>query len=329
MIYICTFFLAFLLSIFLSPVTIKASERWNIFSKPKKEAGPMPCLGGLGIFIAVVAGCVLARFLYSVDIPRLIGLIVSSSLIVLLGVIDDVEDLRPFVKIIAQMIAIGLLMLFGFHTKIAFLPVWANLVITFIWIIFITNAFNLLDIVDGLTSGLVIIISLPLLVISLVNKDALSSIVLISLIGANLGFLRYNYPPARLYMGDTGSLFSGFLLATVAINISYASFEKPIALITPILAMSLPIYDTLFVIVMRAKKGRAIFSKTDDHFALRLVTMGYSVHKGLWIMYLFAIFLSIAALIVVFGSTMMGIIALAVVVLTFIFLGKKVGMVKV
>jgi len=206
---------------------------------------------------------------------------------------------------------------------------WANVIITLLCGLFITNAFNLLDIVDGLTSCLVVIISLTLFVISLANGDIFSSIILLALAGAHLGFLRYNYPPARLYMGDTGSLFSGFLLAAVAINISYAPLERPVALLTPILAMSLPIYDTLFLIIMRMRKKKPIFAKTGDHFALRLMTMGHSVRKSLCIMYVFCIFLALSSLVVAFGSNLVGILAILGALLVFIFMGKRVGMVRV
>jgi len=329
MMYACIFLVGFIFSLFLSPITIKASQKWNIFSKPGGEAKTKPCLGGIGIFIAFLIALVPAYF-FTKGLDRgSLGLVASSGIIVCLGLVDDVRDLRPFAKIVVELVAIAFLVLFGVVTKITFLPIWVNVLITFIWVLCITNAFNLLDIVDGLTSGLAVIISLTLLVISLINRDVFSSIALAALAGAHLGFLKYNYPPARLYMGDSGSLFSGFLLAAVAINISYAPLERPVALFTPILAMSLPIYDTLFLIIMRAKRQKPIFSKTNDHFALRLVTMGFSARKSLWIMYLFSMFLAIASLIVAFGTNATGIIALAAVILIFIFMGKKAGMIEV
>lgn len=330
MIYIYTFLIAFLFALLLSPSTIKISERLNIFSMPNRgEKKGKPCLGGIAIFIACVAACLSAYFFKQGYNHKLTGLIISSGLIISLGFVDDAKDLRPLSKIIAELIAIGILVLFGIFTKIAILPVWINILITFMWVLFITNAFNLLDIVDGLTSGLVIIISLTLLIIALVNRDIFSSIVLTALIGSHLGFLKYNYPPAKLYMGDTGSLFSGFLLAAVAINISYAPLGRPIALITPVLAMSLPIYDTIFLIIVRMKKGIPIFKKSNDHFALRLVTMGYDVPRSIWIMYLFSMFLAVSSIIVAFGSNIMGLIVLIFVTTTFILLGKRVEMVKI
>lgn len=318
---------SFILSLLLVPVSIKICTRFNIL-KPAESKNAKPCLGGIGIYAAFIASILFSLFFVNLPIAKLSGVILSSSVVLLLGMIDDIKNLRPILKISGELLGIIILILFGFLTKIAFIPGWANILITVIWFLFITNAFNLLDIMDGLTSGLVIIISLNLLVIAFVNRDIFSCVILTALIGAHAGFLRYNYPPAKVYMGDTGSLFSGFLLAMVAINISYAPMERKIALLTPILAMSLPIYDTIFLIVMRIKKKKPIFNKTRDHFALRLVTMGYSVRKSVWAMYLFSIFLAAAAITVMFSKNLTGFIALLAVCLVFIFIGKKVGMVN-
>jgi len=324
------FLISFVLALVLSPLSIKMSRRFHIFSLPnKRESNGKPCAGGIGIFLAFGIACLVTFLWHSLNTSTLLGLFAASFVIMLIGLVDDVRELRPLQKIIAELAAITLLVCSGVFTKISFLPLWANILVTFIWTLFIINAFNLLDIVDGLTSGLVIIISCTLLAVSLVNRDILSSVILISLIGAHLGFLRYNYPPARLYMGDTGSLFSGFILAAIAINISYAPLERPIALITPLLAMSLPIYDTFFLMIMRIRKQRPVFNKTDDHFALRLVTMGYSVRKSIWIMYLFSIFLAASSIIVAFAPNIIGGLTVILVTISFIFMGKKVGMVKI
>ena len=327
--YIFVFSVAFISIILLLPSCIKASYRLNILSRSKREEKSKPCLGGAAIYIALLAALLVACFLKPEVNNRLLGLALPSAMIIILGLVDDIKDLKPSIKIVVELLGIAFLILTGFVTKISFLPPWANVMVTFIWMLFIINAFNLLDIVDGLTSGLVIIISLTLFIISLINKDVFSGVVLAAIIGAHLGFLKYNYPPAKIYMGDTGSLFSGFLLAAVAISISYAPVERPVSLITPILAMSLPIYDTLFLVIMRIKTRKPIFRKTDDHFALRLVTMGHSVRRSIWIMYAFSIFLAVSSLIVAFGSNVIGIFIIGIVMLVFIFMGRKVGVVKV
>ncbi len=319
---------SFILSLLLVPVTIKISARFNI-SKPDTNKNCKPCIGGIGIYAAFLLAVLFSLFFIKLPGVKLSAIILASSVILALGLVDDIKNLRPVLKISGELLGILMLMSFGFFTRITFIPGWLNIFITAIWLLFITNAFNLLDIMDGLTSGLVIIISLSLLVIAVINKDIFSCVILAALIGAHAGFLKYNYPPAKVYMGDTGSLFSGFLLAMVAINISYAPMDRKIALVTPILAMSLPIYDTLFLIIMRIKKKKPIFNKTGDHFALRLVTMGYSVKKSIWIMYFFSIFLAFSVIIVAFGKNFTGLITLTIVGLVFILMGNKVGMVTI
>ncbi len=320
---------SFILSLLLIPVTIKIGAKFNIL-KPVKNKQGKPCIGGVAIYIAFFAAALSSSFFIRLSTMKLLGVMLPSFIILLLGLMDDIKDFRPMLKISGELLGAFLLISFGFFTKIAFIPEWANIFITVIWLLVITNAFNLLDIMDGLTSGIVIIISLSLLAIAFINKDLFSCVILTALIGAHAGFLRYNYPPAKVYMGDTGSLFSGFLLAMVAINISYAPImERKIALLTPILAMSLPIYDTLFLIIMRVKKKKPIFDKTKDHFALRLVTMGYSIKKSIWIMYLFSIFLAISVIIVAFSRNLPSLIVLAVVGVVFILMGKRVGMVTI
>jgi UDP-GlcNAc:undecaprenyl-phosphate GlcNAc-1-phosphate transferase len=328
MILFYVFLSSFLLSIVLIPITIKIGTRFCI-KKPIKSRTGKPCIGGTGIYIAFLIAVLFGLFFVRLPGFKLLAIISSSFIIMLLGLIDDIKDLRPAVKIIGELFSILPLIIFGLTTKIVFIPSWLNIFITAIWFLFITNAFNLLDIMDGLTSGLVIIISLSLGIIAFINKDMFSCVILAALIGSHIGFLRYNYPPAKVYMGDTGSLFSGFILALISINISYAPMERKIALLTPILVMSLPIYDTLFLIMMRIKKRRPIFNKTRDHFALRLIVMGNSVKKSMWIMYRFSIFLAVIAIIVAFSPNIFGLLAFLAAILVFIFMGKKVGMVNV
>jgi len=322
------FISSFVGSLLLTPAMIKVSYKFNIL-KPARSDHGKPCMGGAGIYAAFLAAILSSMFFIRLPGVNIGAVVLSSSIIILLGLIDDIKDIRPLFKILGESAGILILLAFGFFTKIAFLPVWVNILVTGAWFLFITNAFNLLDIMDGLTSGLVIIISSGLFIIAFVNKDNFSCVILAGLIGAHLGFLKYNYPPAKIYMGDTGSLFSGFLLAMTAINISYASIDRKIALFTPILIMSLPIYDTLFLMIMRIKKKKPIFNKTRDHFALRLMTMGYSIKKSVWIMYLFNVFLVLLALVVAFSKNSIGFIAILVMAFVFILMGKKIGMVNI
>jgi len=326
---IYVFMVGFSASFFLTSFVANIGERDRFFKKPKDLSTGRSCLGGIAIFTAFLIAILSASFLKDYFEARIIRLILPSVIIILLGIFDDAKELRPFTKIMVELIVALLLVKSGIVTKISFVPSWVNLGITILWVVFIVNAFNLLDIVDGLASGLVIIISTTLLVIAVAKRDLFSGTILIALIASHIGFLRYNYPPARIYMGDTGSLFSGFLLSATTISISYAPAERPVALITPLIAISLPVYDTLFLIIMRLKKGVPIFNKSRDHFTLRLIAMGYSIRKSIWVMYLFCILLGISALLVAFGTSFLSIITIGIVMLMFVFIGRIVAMVNV
>lgn len=319
MIYLYIFLCSFMFSLFFI----------SLFIKLKGSAKKISCVGGAGIYAAFLIVMLAALFLKEIEASKVLGLIISSGIILVLGLIDDASELRPSLKILGELLGIGVLAAFGIITKIVFLPLWANVLITILWVLFITNAFNLLDIMDGLASGLIIIISLTFLIIAVIDRDFFSALILIALIGAHLGFLKYNYPPAKVYMGDSGSLFSGFLLAALAINIRYAPMDRPMALFTPLLVLSLPIYDTLFLIIMRLKKKKPIFNKSEDHIALRLVNAGCSVRKSVLIMYCFSLFLAVSSLVVAFSSNITAAIMLTVIILVFILMGKRVGIVRV
>ncbi len=327
---IIVFLSSLILSLLIVPFFIRLCNKAKILSRPRqKNELPKPCLGGIGIYIAfLIPILILSQFLKFWN-ANLFGIILGSSFILFLGLVDDLNELNPSAKLFGELIGIIIFILFGITTKIVLIPLYLNLIITVFWLLLITNAFNLLDILDGLSSGLIIISAITFSIISLLTNDFLSSILLACLAGAHLGFLIYNYPPAKIYMGDAGSLFSGALLGAVAINISYAPLERKMALLTPILAMSLPIYDTLFLIIMRLKKQRPVFQKSNDHFALRLITIGYSKKKTIWFMYLFSIFLSISAITISRVSNLVAFFVTGFVLLVFLFFGKKIGMVKV
>lgn len=321
--------LSFILSFFVIPYTINFARKANILKPKCAGLNGIPCIGGMGIYIGFLVPTLLMLYFMRGHSNKITGLVLSATVVLLLGFVDDIKDLRPALKLFVEFLAALILISSGVVVKIVFIPMWANILITAIWILFITNAFNLLDIMDGLSSGMVIIISLTLLVISMINKDVFSCGILLSLAGAHLAFLFYNYPPAKVYMGDTGSLFSGFILAGIAINISYAPLERKLALLTPILAMSLPIYDSVFLIIMRMKKKKNVFNKTNDHFVLRLITMGYTVSQSIWFMYLFALFLAVLSVAIAFTDNLISICLILIAITVFIAAGKKISMVKV
>jgi len=307
-------------------------------------------LGGLGMWLAFSIVCILGGSIYGGLNKTGWGIILGSGLLVAFGIIDDYKkELSVPIKFLVQIAATVLLILFGIKTQIIYIGPYLNVLITFLWVLGITNAFNHLDIMDGLAGGIAAISSATFFLIALFNANLSIAVASLALTAVILSFLRYNLwyripehqiplkiapkllpkaiflSSAKVYMGNSGSHFLGFALAAIAIAISYAPLERKVALICPILVLGLPVYDTLFVMFMRARKGRSIFKKSDDHFALRLKTSGYSQKKALAFMCLFGLFFSLSALIISRVSNQIGIIVLFLVVAVCLTSGRKVS----
>ena len=259
----------------------KASLKYRILS-----LNNVSLVGGLGIGIAFILSSFLAVYVFSIATIQIFALIGVSLVILVSGVVDDFRELSVLQKFLVQLLCAGLLIAFGIRTHIVYIGFWANAVITLIWILVITNAFNLLDIVDGLASGIALIVSSAFIVISFLNPDLNIQILSLALFAANLGFLFFNLPPAKIYLGNSGSHFLGFLIASIALTSRYASLENGFALLSPIVILWLPIVDTLLLIAFRVIKRKTPFRKSNDHIAFRISSLGFSRVKTLIIMFL-------------------------------------------
>ena len=283
-------------------------------------------LGGLGIWIAFCAIWILRSPIYGYLNKPGLGIILGSALLVIFGIIDDYKkELSVLNKFLVQIAATILLILFGIRTEIAHIGLHLNLLITFLWVLGITNAFNHLDILDGLAAGIAAISAITFFLIALLNNNPATGILALALTGAILGFLRYNLSPAKVYMGNSGSHSLGFVLSAIAIAISYAPLERKIALACPILILSLPIYDTLFLMLRRLSKGHSIFQKSDDHFALRLLAAGYSKNKTLVLMCFFSLFFCLNGLAINRVSNQIGTMIIILTVVVCLVIGRKVN----
>ena len=275
----------------------------------------VPLIGGIAMVLSFFIASFLGYFLYA-DLPsQAIGVMCASTIMLIFGVIDDWRELSIPAKFLVQIIATALLIFFGIKTQIIYFNNFINMLITFIWVLTITNAFNHLDIADGLAAGTAVIVGLAFFVISLLHGDIRVTVLSLALSGAIIGFLIYNLPPAKVYMGNSGSHFLGFILAAIALIISYAPLERKIALLSPILILGLPIFDTLFLIFARITKRRLPFKKSNDHIALRFLKLGYSKIKTLLIMLLLCLFFSFCGVLLSQVSNSLGIIIIAFVIL--------------
>ncbi len=235
-----------------------------------------------------------------------IKIIVPSFVMLIFGVLDDWRELSVLTKFAVQIIATLILVLLGVKTRIVYVSEPVNLLITFFWVIGITNAFNHLDILDGLAGGLAVMICAAFSIVSFFGKGFDFSFLLLAF--ATLGFLIYNYHPAKIYMGNSGSHFFGFFLAASALSINYASLDRPVALLSPILILGFPIFDTVFLSLMRIKNSRSIFKKSDDHLAIRFIKIGYSKEKTLFIMLLLCALFSFCGILLKLVSNLIGMV---------------------
>ena len=271
-----TFSLAFLLSLYGVPIARKAALKYGIVDAPdgrlKHQRDPVPYFGGLAIYLAFLMSLAF-MFEFRHDV---LGIILGGTIVVMLGLIDDFGVLTPWTKLAGQLLAVFVLIKSGIRIEIAAFPEWLDLVLTVFWMVGLINAFNLLDIMDGLSAGVGAVSASCLLVVALLQGDQTIAVMLVALLGSLLGFLRYNWHPARIYMGDTGAMFIGLLLGAMTMIERYPS-DHPISIVTPIFILGIPIFDTLFVMYIRYRRGLPIFWGSPDHIAIRLRHWGMSV----------------------------------------------------
>src|SRR5262249_34699520 len=276
--YLFAALLAFLIALYGVPIAMSAALRFGVVDKPdgrlKNQNDAVPYFGGLAVYIAVLIPLCL---FYDFDI-RILAILLAGTLVLLLGLIDDFGVLRPHAKFVGQLIAVIVLIKGDIVIKIHAFPYQVNLVLTVLWIVGMCNAFNIIDIMDGLAAGIALIASLFLFVVAILNHHNLIAIYTITLAGSLAGFLRYNFRPARIYLGDAGSLFLGLTLGALAIIGDYTANNR-LAFLDPLLIFGVAIFDTVYVSILRVAKGKSPFLGSKDHFAVRLKTAGWPVTR--------------------------------------------------
>jgi len=258
-----------LLALYFTPIFRDSARRFGIVDRPdgglKTQKEPVPYLGGLAVFSAVLFP--VSIFLRFSD--ELMGLLLASTIVVMLGLIDDIGRLSPRIKIVVQVVAVSLMIKSGIRIRVGFLPPLLCVALTFLWMLLMTNGFNLIDVMDGLAGGVGTVSATALSVVFLLQGNQMGVIVCLSLAGALLGFLHYNRPPAQIYLGDTGSLFLGFLLGGLAIGGEY-TLRNPLGWLTAIAIFAVPLFEILFLSYLRFRRGAPILAGSRDHFSLRL-----------------------------------------------------------
>ena len=296
---------ALLISCLITPLVRVIATKIGAMDMPggrKIHKEPTPRLGGIGIYIAFMTSIIL-NFHFSLALK---GVVIGGTIIFLMGVIDDIKGLKASIRLIGQLIAVMILIKCGVvlntfpHTNMGY--IW-NILLTIFWVIGIINALNFLDGMDGLAAGITAISSFMFFIIALSTGQHYLGYLAIALIGTCIGFLFYNFKPASIFLGDSGSTLLGFLLASFAVIGWWAEKNILVALGIPVLILGVLIFDMIYITVSRIASGRAknftewIECAGKDHLHHRLFNLGLSEKQTVLMIYLISLVLGISALV--------------------------------
>lgn len=308
--------IAFILGLFIVPLVISFSEKQGLLDKPnerKIHSHPIPRLGGISIWICTILSFVALIILSYYPYRSLLsGLLLGSSLMFLLGLVDDIYGLSAKFKFIIQLSIATIVFCLGVKITTLFIPtiglVELNPIISYIlticWIVGISNAVNFIDGVDGLAGSVITIssVTIGLIALALSPADIVISLVAFILAGSMLGFLTYNFNPAKIFMGDSGALFAGFLLATLSVMFSMKSMD--FKMYVPLLILAIPIIDITFSSIRRILKGTSPFTADAEHIHHKLLNIGLSQNMAVLLLVATSLFTGwLATVIVAFDTT--------------------------
>ena len=327
------FGLAFLTAAVATPLVLAVARRMGWVVQPRFDRWhkkPTAVYGGVGIFVAMIAAFVLTRP-YP---PEQITLLLCASGMFLVGLIDDALEMKPQLKLVCQIVLALLAVSLGVRLDAEIIPwAWVSIPLAVFWMVGITNAVNILDNMDGLSSGVVFIASTVLAVGSFLNEFTEVGPMAAMLAGAALGFLLYNFNPAKIFMGDCGSMFLGFMLAGLSIlstNTAAGASHLAMSLVLPLGALVVPIFDTTLVSYQRTMHGRSIAQGGRDHSSHRLVFLGFSERKAVsFLLLISALAGGVSLLLASLTSPLTVFVLVALLMVALAFFGIYLGDVKV
>jgi UDP-GlcNAc:undecaprenyl-phosphate GlcNAc-1-phosphate transferase len=288
-----------LLTLFLTPLALRFAVRRDVLDHPgaiKAQTSPVPYLGGAaivgGFALVILAAAVIRPPTSGLD--ELVVIIGLGVVLAAVGLIDDLRGLSPWLRLALE-VAAGVVVWATPAAAEVFTNDVLNLVVTVVWIVGITNAFNLLDNMDGLSAGVAAVSALFIFLLALDNGQFLVATLAIALMGCAIGFLRSNFHPARIYMGDAGALFIGFMLAVLALKLRFPDAPRELGLGVPIVLLGVPMFDTALVTMNRLRHHRSPLSGGRDHVSHRMVFVGIPVPATVTLIYGFAVSLGTLA----------------------------------
>ena len=324
---------AFFTAYLIMPLVAKLAFRLGAIDKPsarKVHDKPMPRLGGAAIFLAFALAMLATQ-----DLNRsLMGILLGGLTVFLAGILDDIYRLSPWAKLAVQVVAALIAVYFGVRVHVMTNPFDGvfqlgalSIPLTLLWIIGITNAVNLVDGLDGLAGGVCGIAAITIGIVALKGDQAAIAYVAFVLAGAVAGFLPHNFHPARIFMGDSGSMFLGFVLACLSVS-GLAKGATLISLCIPVIILGIPVFDTIFAIVRRVNNQVPIFEADKAHLHHRLMDMGLSHQQSVLIIYIVSSLLGASAVIMTYVSGPKALLVLAFVLALIVIGARRVGITR-
>ncbi|HDA8079471.1 UDP-phosphate N-acetylglucosaminyl 1-phosphate transferase, partial [Staphylococcus aureus] len=278
-----------IVSLTITPIVIAISKRLNLVDKPnfrKVHTKPISVMGGTVILFSFLIGIWIGHPIETEIKPLIIGAIIMY----VLGLVDDIYDLKPYIKLAGQIAAALVVAFYGVTIDFISLPMgttihfgFLSIPITVIWIVAITNAINLIDGLDGLASGVSAIGLITIGFIAILQANIFITMICCVLLGSLIGFLFYNFHPAKIFLGDSGALMIGFIIGFLSL-LGFKNITI-IALFFPIVILAVPFIDTLFAMIRRVKKGQHIMQADKSHLHHKLLALGYTHRQTVLLIY--------------------------------------------
>lgn len=320
----------FFSSVIIMPIIKKVAIHINAIDIPnerKVHTKPIPRLGGLGIYLSFILGYIL----FAEPSFQMISILISGFIIILTGLIDDVNPVKARYKLIMQIIAACIVVFYGnivlnhisaFGMNLNFVEP-LNYIVTILFIVSITNAINLIDGIDGLAAGVssIYFATIAIIAFILAKTSGLDVILALIMLGSTLGFLVYNFNSASIFMGDSGSLFLGFIISVIALLGFKATTLT--SLIVPLVLLAIPIFDTILAILRRTIKHQSIGKPDKEHFHHQLLKMKFSTKKTVLIIYLINILFALVSIFYVLGDNELAIFIYVMLMIVLLFVVLK------
>ncbi len=315
--------IAFIFSFASTPLVKHLAIKWKAVDIPKDgrrmHKSPIPRLGGL----AIIFGFIVSMLCFGVMTREVMSIMAGALIIAVMGIVDDIKALDAKPKFLIQIIAATIVVIGGDMKIQVFtnpflwsdatyllLPDWISVILSIVWIVFITNSVNFIDGLDGLAAGVSAIMSVSMVFIATRLGEYYVAVIGVALMGACFGFLPYNFNPAKIFMGDTGSTFLGFILASLSIIGVFKSFAI-ISFAVPLLILGLPMFDAIFAMVRRVSKGQSPMQADRGHLHHRLIDMGFSQKQSVFILYIISGILGLSAIILAESGSLRAMLLLA------------------